>query len=71
MKTTLYPVKQAIATLKSRLETVSRALDLAQTDNDEQKTEIKDLGKRLRIASSTSHGRFVAARTITRAFSFV
>ena len=31
----------------------------------------KDLGRRLRIASSTSHGRFVAARTITRAFSFV
>jgi chemotaxis protein MotB len=43
-------LKQAIATLKARLETVSRALDLAQNDNAEQKTEIKDLGKRLNFA---------------------
>jgi chemotaxis protein MotB len=43
-------LKQAIATLKSRLETVSRALDLAQNDNAEQETEIKDLGKRLNLA---------------------
>ena len=43
-------LKQAIATLKARLETVGRALDLAQNDNAEQKTEIKDLGKRLNFA---------------------
>lgn len=43
-------LKQAIATLKARLEMVSRALDLAQSDNAEQKTEIKDLGKRLNLA---------------------
>jgi chemotaxis protein MotB len=43
-------LKQAIATLKARLETVSSALDLAENDNAEQKTEIKDLGKRLNLA---------------------
>jgi chemotaxis protein MotB len=43
-------LKQAIATLKSRLETVSLALDLAQNDNASQETEIKNLGKRLNLA---------------------
>lgn len=43
-------LKQAIATLKARLETVSRALDLAQNDKADQETEIKDLGKRLNLA---------------------
>lgn len=43
-------LKQAIATLKARLETVSRALDLAQNDKVNQETEIKDLGKRLNLA---------------------
>ncbi|MDJ0782277.1 MAG: peptidoglycan -binding protein [Desulfosarcinaceae bacterium] len=43
-------LKQAIATLQARLETVSRALDIAQNDNADQETEIRDLGKRLNLA---------------------
>lgn len=43
-------LKQAIAALRARLETVSRALDLAQSDKVSQETEIKDLGNRLNLA---------------------
>ena len=43
-------LKQSIAALRVRLETVSQALNLAQGENDSKKTEIKDLGKRLNLA---------------------
>jgi chemotaxis protein MotB len=43
-------LNRSIATLKERLETISRALDLAQHENTNQETTIKDLGKRLNIA---------------------
>jgi chemotaxis protein MotB len=41
---------RSIAELQARLETVSRALDLANSDKDIKDTEIKDLGKRLNLA---------------------
>lgn len=43
-------LNRSIAVLQERLETVSRALDLANSDNDSKKTEITDLGKRLNLA---------------------
>jgi len=43
-------LKQSIAALRARLETVSQALDLAQGENESKNTEIKDLGKRLNLA---------------------
>jgi chemotaxis protein MotB len=43
-------LQQSIATLRARLETVSQALDLAQGENENKNTKIKDLGKRLNLA---------------------
>jgi chemotaxis protein MotB len=43
-------LNQSIAALKARLETVSRALDIAETQRAGKDTEIKDLGKRLNLA---------------------
>jgi chemotaxis protein MotB len=43
-------LNQSIAALKSRLEQVSRALNLAQDESASKDTEIKDLGKRLNLA---------------------
>lgn len=56
-------LKQAIATLKARLETVSRALDLAQNDKANQETEIKDLGKRLNLALAQKVNDLTAYRS--------
>ena len=46
----LAQLKQSIATLRARLETVSRALNIAEDDNQSKSSEIKDLGKRLNLA---------------------
>ena len=46
----LAQLKQSIATLRARLETVSQALNLAEDDNQSKSSEIKDLGKRLNLA---------------------
>jgi chemotaxis protein MotB len=46
----LAQLKQSIATLKARLETVSQALNIAQDENESKSSEIKDLGKRLNLA---------------------
>ncbi len=46
----LAQLKQSIATLRARLETVSQALNIAQDDNETKDTEIKDLGRRLNLA---------------------
>ena len=43
-------LNQSIAVLKSRLELISRALDLAHGESAVKDTEIKDLGKRLNLA---------------------
>jgi len=43
-------LNRQVAALKSRLEEISRALRLAEKENQDQKAEIKDLGKRLNIA---------------------
>ena len=56
-------LKQAIATLKARLETVSRALDLAHNDKADQETEIKDLGKRLNLALAQKVNDLTAYRS--------
>jgi len=43
-------LNQSIAVLKSRLEQISQALDLAHGESAVKDTEIKDLGKRLNLA---------------------
>ena len=43
-------MNRSIATLKSRLEQVSQALDLANGESAVKDSEIKDLGKRLNLA---------------------
>ncbi len=43
-------LNQSIATLRARLETVSRALDLAHDENSGKETQIKELGQRLNLA---------------------
>ena len=43
-------LKQSIATLRARLETISQALNVAQGENENKSSEIKDLGKRLNLA---------------------
>jgi chemotaxis protein MotB len=43
-------LNQSIAALKARLEKISHALDLAQSDSAGKDTEIKDLGQRLNLA---------------------
>lgn len=43
-------LKQSIATLRTRLETVSGALNIAQGENASKSAEIKKLGRRLNLA---------------------
>ena len=43
-------LKQSIAVLRARLETVSQALNIAQGENESKSSEIEDLGKRLNLA---------------------